>query len=239
MASNPLYNTNDSPNGATQPSKAVNDTQVFVNRNRNTFDLSYFNFKTQRFGQYEPFFVMEGVPGDTIPLHSSHNVRSLPMQSPFLSSLTLSKDYFMVPMQAILPNTWELIFSNPASGDDVPDDANCIWDFFSVVSLLSNSRLSELTDVSLIKIAFLLESILSSSSLPSQLGFTFQETMKSKNSSFDFAFNSFCNDLLKSPVSFTFTFPDNTKKVLSSTSVPHSVFVDFTRSNYIYRTGLS
>lgn len=110
MATNPLYNTNDSPNKATQPSKAVNDMQVFVNRNRNTFDLSYFNYKTQRFGQYEPFFVMEGVPGDTIPLHSSHQVRSLPMKSPFLSSLTLSKDYFMVPMQAILPNTWEMIF---------------------------------------------------------------------------------------------------------------------------------
>ena len=68
MASNPLYNTNDSPNNSTQPSKAVNDSQVFVNRNRNTFDLSYFNYKTQRLGQYEPFFVMEGVPGDTIPL---------------------------------------------------------------------------------------------------------------------------------------------------------------------------
>lgn len=122
MATNPLYNTNDSPNKATQPSKSVNDMQVFVNRNRNTFDLSYFNYKTQRFGQYEPFFVMEGVPGDTIPLHSSHQVRSLPMKSPFLSSLTLSKDYFMVPMQSILPNTWEMIFTNPASGDDVPAD---------------------------------------------------------------------------------------------------------------------
>ena len=137
MATNPLYNTNDSPNNATQPSKAVNDSQVFVNRNRNTFDLSYFNFKTQRFGQYEPFFVMEGVPGDTIPLSSSHNVRSLPMKSPFLSSLTLSKDYFMIPMQAILPNTWEMIYANPASGDDVPEDANCLWDFFNL-SFLAN-----------------------------------------------------------------------------------------------------
>ena len=149
MASNPLYNTNDSPNNATQPSKAVNDSQVFVNRNRNTFDLSYFNYKTQRFGQYEPFFVMEGVPGDTIPLSSSHNVRSLPMQSPFLSSLTLSKDYFMVPMQAILPNTWEMIFSNPASGDDVPDDANCVWDIFNL-SFLASTEPSTISNVSFV-----------------------------------------------------------------------------------------
>lgn len=45
---NPLYNTNQSPNGATAPAKAVTETQVFVNRNRNTFDLSYFNYKTQQ-----------------------------------------------------------------------------------------------------------------------------------------------------------------------------------------------
>ena len=30
MATNPLYNTNDSPNRATQPAKAVNDMQVLV-----------------------------------------------------------------------------------------------------------------------------------------------------------------------------------------------------------------
>ena len=158
MATNPLYNTNDSPNNATQPSKAVTDSQVFVNRNRNTFDLSYFNYKTQRFGQYEPFFVMEGVPGDTIPLSSSHNVRSLPMQSPFLSSLTLSKDYFMVPMQAILPNTWEMIYANPASGDDVPEDANCLFDLFRVSTLANLGASVKLSNVSKIKIGFLLES---------------------------------------------------------------------------------
>lgn len=235
MASNPLYNTNDSPNNATQPAKAVNDSQVFVNRNRNTFDLSYFNFKTQRFGQYEPFFVMEGVPGDTIPLHSSHNVRSLPMQSPFLSSLTLSKDYFMVPMQAILPNTWEMIFSNPASGDDVPGDANCLWNFFNIELLLGRD-LSNLSNVSKLKLAFVLESIFSSSSLPSQLGYCMQDTNKDKSTSFDSCFNTFINSTITPESIVTFTFPDNTTKTLSATSVPKSVFCDFLRQNYIYIT---
>ncbi len=232
MASNPLYNTNDNPNGVTQPSKAVNDSQVFVNRNRNTFDLSYFNFKTQRFGQYEPFFVMEGVPGDTIPLSSSHNVRSLPMKSPFLSSLTLSKDYFMVPMQAILPNTWEMIFSNPASGDDVPDDANCVWQPFNI-SFLSNADLSNISDPNKIKIAFMLESVFSSASLPTQLGYTIQETLHGKNSSFDYYFNTFCNSLYQPSSSLTFKFPDGSEASLNS-SVPSSVFIDFLRHNYIY-----
>ena len=238
MASNPLYNTNDSPNNATQPSKAVTDSQVFVNRNRNTFDLSYFNYKTQRFGQYEPFFVMEGVPGDTIPLSSSHNVRSLPMQSPFLSSLTLSKDYFMVPMQAILPNTWEMIFSNPASGDDVPEDANCVWNFFNIELLLGRD-LPNLSNVSKLKLAFVLESIFSSSSLPSQLGYTLQDTNNDKMFSFDSCFNNFIKNITTAECSVTFTFSDGSSKSLTSTSVPKSVFCDFLRQNYIYVTAFN
>lgn len=129
---NPLYNTNDSPNNSTQPTKSVNRQGVYVPRTHNTFDMSYFHYTTQKFGIYQPFFSMEAVAGDKIPLHSSHNVRSLPMSSPFLSDLKLNKDYFMVPMQAILPNTWEYIFKNPTQGDDVPDDANCLFPAFSV-----------------------------------------------------------------------------------------------------------
>lgn len=241
MASNPLYNTNDSPNNATQPAKAVNDSQVFVNRNRNTFDLSYFNYKTQRFGQYEPFFVMEGVPGDTIPLSSSHNVRSLPMKSPFLSSLTLSKDYFMVPMQAILPNTWEMIYANPASGDDVPADANCLFEPFRISFLANLSSSSTISNVSKLKIVFILESVFSSASLPAQLGYSMQETLSKKVNSFDFAFNTFCNNLTSasSAYSVSFTFPDGSQKTIQSNVVPLSVFIDFIRQNYVYITSVN
>lgn len=234
MATNPLYNNYDAPNSNTQPQKAVNEQQTFVPRNRNTFDLSYFNFKTQRFGQYEPFFVMEGVPGDTIPLHSSHNVRSLPMKSPFLSSLTLSKDYFMVPMQAVLPNTWEMIFSNPASGDDVPSDANCIWDIFNL-SFLANINFTGIDNVSRIKIAFILESIFSSASLPAQLGYSMQETLHDSKSSFDFHFNKFIQYLYNQSDVFelTFKFPDDSTHVLSGL-LPVSVVTDYLRQNYPY-----
>ena len=236
MASNPLYNTNDGPNNATQPAKAVNDSQTFVNRKRNTFDLSYFNYKTQRFGQYEPFFVMEGVTGDTIPLSSSHSVRSLPMASPFLSSLTLSKDYFMVPMQAVLPNTWELIFRNPASGDDVPEDANCIWDIFSFSRLAELGAAGNLSNAQLLKVAFALESIFSCGSLISQLGFNFQDTSFKKDSSFDYIFNTALQDFISKDPSITVTFPDGIEKELSLTLVSPSSLIDFARQNYIYIT---
>ena len=238
MATNPLYNNNDRPNGATQPAKAVNDTQVFVNRNRNTFDLSYFNFKTQRFGQYEPFFVMEGVPGDTIPLHSSHNVRSLPMKSPFLSSLTLSKDYFMVPMQAILPNTWEMIYANPASGDDVPADANCLFDLFSVANLanMNTEAWSAYSNPIQLKIIMMLESVFSAGSLPAQLGYTMQNTGSLGTTSFDFYFNQCMDALYAQNPTLIFTLPDGSTAHLSAPKIPKGVFVDYLRSNYIYLT---
>lgn len=131
MATNPLYNGNNSPNNSTQPTKSVNNQGVSVKRTHNTFDNSYFHFKTQKFGQYEPFFVCEGVPKDTITLHSSHNVRALPMATPFLSSLRLNKDYFMIPNQAIQPNTWEYIYKQPAQGDDVPFDAQNLFPLYA------------------------------------------------------------------------------------------------------------
>ena len=133
---NPLYNTNDSPNGSTQPTKAVNRQGVNVARSYNQFDLSYHNFKTQHFGLYEPFFVMHGVEKDKLPLHSLHEIRTLPMQSPIMSPLQMSKDFFMVPYQSILPKTWELIYRNPSQGSDVPGDANCVVSAKSLNSFL-------------------------------------------------------------------------------------------------------
>lgn len=123
--SNPLYSPDLGPNGATAPTKSVNETPVNTRRTHNVFNNSYLNYLTLPFGRIMPYFYMHCVPGDKIPLHSKHTVRSFPMSSPFLNSIKLNKDNFMVPMQAILPNSWELIYKQPQQGDDVPDDANC------------------------------------------------------------------------------------------------------------------
>lgn len=229
MAINPLYNTNDTPNGATQPSKAVNDMQVFVNRNRNTFDLSYFNYKTQRFGQYEPFFVMEGVPGDTIPLHSSHQVRSLPMMSPFLSSLTLSKDYFMIPMQSILPNTWEMIFTNPASGDDVPDDCNCVLPLGSITVPEYSDFEPNVESLSKIKMIMAHELLFSNSSLLTQLGFSTYDNrpFDGFHKTFDDAFDKVLRDLYLSGA-----VAETSKETVSKDNCSLGAFVDFLRFNF-------
>ena len=175
---NPLYNTNDSPNGSTQPTKAVNRQGVNVARSYNQFDLSYHNFKTQHFGLYEPFFVMHGVEKDKLPLHSLHEIRTLPMQSPIMSPLQMSKDFFMVPMQAILPKTWELIYRNPSQGSDVPEDANSVVRANSLYTFLDETRtFIEESDAATTKFSqvaqrfLVLELFFSSGSLLYNLGF--------------------------------------------------------------------
>lgn len=189
---NPLYQTNDSPNAATQPTKAVNRQGVSVPRSHNTFDMSYFMYKTQHYGTLEPFFIMEGVPGDKIPLQSSHDVRTFPMSSPFLSKLKLNKDYFMVPMQAILPNSWEYIFKNPSQGDDVPEDAYCrlsLEALFITIHTFQEKCIDSFTDSQNGQIAFrnylgatlLLDIIFSSGSLLYNLGYNTSRVAKIKN----------------------------------------------------------
>lgn len=189
---NPLYQTNDSPNSATQPTKAVNRQGVSVPRSHNTFDMSYFMYKTQHYGTLEPFFVMEGVAGDKIPLQSSHDVRTFPMSSPFLSKLKLNKDYFMVPMQAILPNSWEYIFKNPSQGDDVPEDAYCRISLEAIFISIKNFQekcIDSFTDSQNGQIAIrnflgstlLLDIIFSSGSLLYSLGYNTSRVAKIKN----------------------------------------------------------
>lgn len=131
---NPLFQANNSPTRTTRPTKAVNEAPTHVKLTHNTFDNSYFNFKTQRYGKYEPFWWKVCTAGDNEPYSNSHNVRSLPFSSPVLSPMKLNKDYFQVPMYAIQPNAWDYIFKNPNQGDDVPFDAQNLFSLFRVGS---------------------------------------------------------------------------------------------------------
>lgn len=91
------------------------------------FDLSYHNFLTTSYGEITPFFRMEGVPGDKITLRNSHKVRSYTLKSPLMSDVYMQKDYFAIPMEAILPINWNKIFTNPVVGDDIDaTKVNCV-----------------------------------------------------------------------------------------------------------------
>lgn len=120
-------------------------------RNRSTFPLSYSFFETERFAEYTPFFVQEGVSGDRLPLHSRHELRTYTLQSPMLQSLLKKKDFFYVPMQAILPLNWEKFYTNPVIGEDVPEDTGTgvqgFWNKLYSNVLGDFNRLEESLDV--------------------------------------------------------------------------------------------
>lgn len=91
-------------------------------RSRSKYNLAYQFFDTHRFGEYHPFFVMECVDSDNVGARCQHEVRSYTLKAPLMQDIKLKKDYFAVPMQAILPLNWEKFYTNPVIGDDVSDD---------------------------------------------------------------------------------------------------------------------
>lgn len=111
-------------NKVQNPTNPVNESVKVYGQSRTTFPTSYQHLTSELYGLLNPFFAMEGVEGDTIPLNSIENLISDATKSPLMSGINKCKDYYSVPMRAILPHTWELIYANPSQGDDVPEDAN-------------------------------------------------------------------------------------------------------------------
>lgn len=107
-------------------SKKANNTSGRHIHNRSSFDLSYELANTHRFGEYVPTFACESVPTDVITLRSSDEIDSFTLATPFKGSIRKIKESFMVPNMALLPMTWDRIYTQNSNGDDVPQDANCI-----------------------------------------------------------------------------------------------------------------
>lgn len=123
---------NIAQNGALTPRMAgtlKRDSQQVESVNklhsRNKFDLSYLNLMSLRFGEVRPFFHQQCINDDTISFSNSSELWSMQMKSPLMSNFVAYKDYFYVPMKAILPNAWEAWKNNPTQKDDVPSDSYC------------------------------------------------------------------------------------------------------------------
>lgn len=189
MAKNVSYQSSqkDGQNSGAQHVASQNNAHKSYNQRSNNFPMIYLNLQTARYGDVQPFDVFNALPGDTVPLHSKHQIRSYTLKSPMLSGVNLHKDYYLVPMKAILPRTWEFIYTNPTQGDDVPDDAYTVTplirnvfgflDFYRAVF----DRLIENTSNSSVQLLFqffinssiFLESVFSTGSLPACLGSPF------------------------------------------------------------------
>ena len=167
-------------------------------RNRSKFDLSHHHLTTLRFGEIFPFFNMEAVNNDKITLRSKHDLSTFTLKSPILSNIRMRKDYFSVPMEAILPFNWDKIITNPMFGDDVDaDTCNCVIDlsklssfFASITSSISSGQF-QTKQLRFLNCLSILELIFSSGSLPSRLGYNFSNYVSIKVSNEDMSLDSF------------------------------------------------
>lgn len=229
------------PNGASVSGAAQNSAGGTSLRNVSKFPLSYSFFNTERFGEYTPFFVEEGVGKDKLPFHSSHEVNTYTLKAPLLQSVLKKKDYFAVPMQSILPNNWEKFFTNPVIGQDVPVDCglgvSAFWN--AVESLHKRSKSAFITYLSgtsstaavalqrLLTYLVFFEYFYSSGSLMTCLGISgnsfFHVNKGSDASSFDDMFDDFISNIIIANVeSFIMNVGGNT----------YLVSVNFTNSAY-------
>ena len=123
---NPLYQSASGPNGATAPNNSLNDAAPSVRHTFNRFNNGYSHYTTANYGEYTPFFNQVCNPADSKKFKSVSQIRTLSLHSPLYSAMKMNKDYFFVPYDAILPNSWQKIYRNPSQGDDVPADANTV-----------------------------------------------------------------------------------------------------------------
>lgn len=103
--------------GATSEVKRTNEPKQKVSRS--FFDLSHRVCSTDVYGRVQPFLHFEAIRGDEITFGANTTLRSLTLQTPQMSKIYEQKDFFAVPMQAILPFNWDLIETQPVTGDDV------------------------------------------------------------------------------------------------------------------------
>lgn len=137
----------ENPNGIVD-GNSQNTPQGSTPRTFSTFPLEYHLFDTHRFGEYHPHYVEEGVKEDVLPVRSSHDVMSYTLKSPLMQEITMHKDYFNVPMEAILPLNWEKYFDNPVRGDDVPNNVGpSVADFWELVGVSMNALYNTLISI--------------------------------------------------------------------------------------------
>ncbi len=96
---------------------------------------------TPRFGEITPFISMRAEADDSLRLHTQFDLRTFSLQSPLMKNLRMHKNYFQVPMEAILPFNWKSkIYPNPTVGDDVPEDAYTYGDYSFLLTELSQTE---------------------------------------------------------------------------------------------------
>lgn len=186
-----------------QDSKSINA--------RSKFNLDAHHLTTLPFGMYVPFFNMECVNGDNINLRSQHSLNTFTLKSPILSNIRMRKDYFSVPMEAILPFNWDKIITNPLFGDDVDaEKVNCVIDLsmFNYTSVNSKKNFIQIFNENFnqaqtkkiglqLNILTIAELFFSNGNLLSRLGYNFNKLYSFSNTDAGVGYQNGIDDIIE------------------------------------------
>ena len=103
-----------------RPGSGLNQPQESAHTGRSRVKMHQLKAQTCRFGEYKPHFVMDVVPDDRhFSLRSSQTSRSYTLQAPLMQNISLNRDYFVVPLQSLLPFNFDKFIMPPKNGNDV------------------------------------------------------------------------------------------------------------------------
>lgn len=88
------------------------------------FNLNATKVGTRRFGFISPSFAFRGVRGDKQYYHPIESHQSYTLHAPLMQDIDHYKDFYLIPLEAILPNNWDKVLEQPKLGDDTPRDEN-------------------------------------------------------------------------------------------------------------------
>lgn len=98
----------------------VNDPDSKPVKGHSVFKPSMSLYSTMLFGLVNPGHAMEVVPDDRrVSIRCNTDLDTLSLKAPFMTALRMHRDYFYVPLRAILPRMADLLITNPRTGDDI------------------------------------------------------------------------------------------------------------------------
>lgn len=100
----------------------ANEVKTYAPIDMTKYDLSRPFMYTQRFGQLALILAEIGEPKDKIYMGNADNIDSYTLAAPLKSNVYHKKDYFQIPMRAIMPINWDKYYEQPKIGNDVADD---------------------------------------------------------------------------------------------------------------------
>lgn len=115
-------------------SSDANNPSVTVHKGKNQFPQSFQHPSTCSYGVVDLVGVAKCEPGDVYPYKFVSDLNTFTMASPLKTKVNMYSAAFKVPMKAIYPRNWDIMYPIPNKGDDVPEDTRALFNLRSFIT---------------------------------------------------------------------------------------------------------